>query len=171
MGPALNETGPLYAHWVDVTLRDGPFIPGVCGRRPPRLEDAGPDLLAHPRHLTWVSKGHPSLDAAKLFVRREATWEAHEVLEALWHACGRVGPVADVVKACIKLCAADVKTQQGRVDGRQTHAAGARRLTSRILMVPSANIGCVGGIDVLQLQAQANAMLNDVAIRFNRLPV
>ncbi|HEX5103310.1 MAG TPA: DUF309 domain-containing protein, partial [Pirellulaceae bacterium] len=33
-------------------------------------------------------------------------WEAHEAWEALWHACGRKGPTADLLKGLIKLAAA-----------------------------------------------------------------
>ena len=36
-------------------------------------------------------------------------WEAHDVWEGLWHAYGRHGLAADVVKALIKLAAAGVK--------------------------------------------------------------
>src|SRR5947209_5417022 len=43
-------------------------------------------------------------------------WEAHEAWEALWHAHGRSGATADVLKALIKLAAAGLKVRQ-----RQTH--------------------------------------------------
>ncbi len=42
-------------------------------------------------------------------------WEAHEVWEGLWHAYGRRGVLADVVKALIKLAAAGVKVREGQV--------------------------------------------------------
>src|SRR6185295_8264016 len=36
-------------------------------------------------------------------------WEAHEVWESLWVACGRRGATADFLKGLIKLAAAGVK--------------------------------------------------------------
>lgn len=52
-------------------------------------------------------------------------WEAHECWEALWHAHGRRGPTADVLKALIKLAAAGVKAREGRPGGVATHARRA----------------------------------------------
>jgi predicted metal-dependent hydrolase len=52
-------------------------------------------------------------------------WEAHEVWEALWHAHGRRGPAADVLKGLIKLAAAGVKVRQGQPHGVVTHARRA----------------------------------------------
>ncbi len=55
-------------------------------------------------------------------------WEAHEVWEGLWHAEGRRGPTADVLKALIKLAAAGVKVREGRENGVRTHAGRAALL-------------------------------------------
>lgn len=55
-------------------------------------------------------------------------WEAHEVWEGLWHACGRRGRLADFLKALIHLAAAGVKAREGRPNGVQKHAARAREL-------------------------------------------
>ncbi len=55
-------------------------------------------------------------------------WEAHEVWEALWHAAGRRGPVADFLKGLIKLAAAGVKSLEGSMIGRQRHARRAAEL-------------------------------------------
>ncbi|MBY0231059.1 MAG: DUF309 domain-containing protein [Gemmataceae bacterium] len=55
-------------------------------------------------------------------------WEAHEAWEACWHAVGRVGPVADVLKGLIRLAACGVKAREGRADGVTSHAAAAARL-------------------------------------------
>ena len=52
-------------------------------------------------------------------------WEAHEVWEELWHAEGRRGPTADVLKALIKLAAAGVKVREGRENGVRTHCRRA----------------------------------------------
>jgi predicted metal-dependent hydrolase len=65
-------------------------------------------------------------------------WEAHEVWEALWHAHGRRGVTADLLKALIKLAAAGVKVREGQEHGVRTHArraadllAGARQQAGR----------------------------------------
>ena len=44
-------------------------------------------------------------------------WEVHEVWEGLWHAYGRRGVLADVIKALIKLAAAGVKVREGQEHG------------------------------------------------------
>jgi uncharacterized protein len=55
-------------------------------------------------------------------------WEAHEAWESLWHACGRTGPVADLLKGLIKLAAAGVKSREGRPAGVKQHASRAVEL-------------------------------------------
>ncbi len=55
-------------------------------------------------------------------------WEAHEAWEACWHAVGRTGVVADVLKGLIRLAACGVKAREGRRDGVVSHAAAAARL-------------------------------------------
>ncbi|MBX6311564.1 MAG: DUF309 domain-containing protein [Isosphaeraceae bacterium] len=52
-------------------------------------------------------------------------WEAHEAWEALWHALGRRGPTADLLKGLIKLAAAGVKIRERRPRGASTHARRA----------------------------------------------
>jgi predicted metal-dependent hydrolase len=52
-------------------------------------------------------------------------WEAHEEWEGLWHAHGRRGPMADLLKGLIKLAAAGVKVRQGQKHGIVTHATRA----------------------------------------------
>jgi hypothetical protein len=52
-------------------------------------------------------------------------WEAHESWEALWHAHGRRGPTADLLKGLIKLAAAGVKVRQRQRHGVVTHARRA----------------------------------------------
>jgi predicted metal-dependent hydrolase len=65
-------------------------------------------------------------------------WEAHEVWEALWHAHGRSGPVADVLKGLIKLAAAGVKVRERQPRGVTTHArrAGALFESARTVRGP-----------------------------------
>lgn len=55
-------------------------------------------------------------------------WEAHEAWEAVWHAAGRSGPVACLVKGLIKLAAAGVKTREGSRIGRRRHCHRAADL-------------------------------------------
>src|SRR5581483_4448923 len=55
-------------------------------------------------------------------------WEAHEQFEALWHAAGRSGVVADFLKGLIQLAATGVKHLEGRPVGVTSHAARAAEL-------------------------------------------
>jgi hypothetical protein len=52
-------------------------------------------------------------------------WEAHEAWEALWHAAGRRGATADVLRGLIKLAAAGIKVRERREPGVKTHARRA----------------------------------------------
>jgi len=52
-------------------------------------------------------------------------WEAHEAWEALWHAAGRRGPTADILRGLIKLAAAGIKVRERREGGVRTHARRA----------------------------------------------
>jgi len=55
-------------------------------------------------------------------------WEAHEAWEAVWHAVGRRGRVADFFKGLIKLAAAGVKAREGKPQGLRRHAERAEEL-------------------------------------------
>src|SRR5260370_8110055 len=55
-------------------------------------------------------------------------WEAHEVWEGLWHACGRSGPTASFLKGLIKLAAAGVKVRAGKPQGVKSTALRAAEL-------------------------------------------
>jgi hypothetical protein len=55
-------------------------------------------------------------------------WEAHEVWESLWHACGRKGTTADFLKGLIQLAAAGVKVRQGQPKGVHSHSRRAADL-------------------------------------------
>jgi len=55
-------------------------------------------------------------------------WEAHEVWEGLWNACGRSGITAGFLKGLIKLAAAGVKFRQGVIKGVHTHSERAAAL-------------------------------------------
>jgi molybdopterin-guanine dinucleotide biosynthesis protein A len=58
-------------------------------------------------------------------------WEAHEAWEGLWHALGRSGPRADLVKGLIKLAAAGVKLREHNYEGLQRHLARAEELITQ----------------------------------------
>jgi predicted metal-dependent hydrolase len=55
-------------------------------------------------------------------------WEAHEVWEGLWHACGRSGQTGRFLKGLIHLAAAGVKVRQGIPQGVKSHARRAAEL-------------------------------------------
>jgi uncharacterized protein len=61
-------------------------------------------------------------------------WEAHEAWEALWHACGRQGLLADFFKGLIQLAVAGVKVREGKVEGVRSHAARAAVLFQQVAM-------------------------------------
>lgn len=52
-------------------------------------------------------------------------WEAHTAWESLWHAAGREGPTADLLKALIRIAAAGVKARQAMPGGVRTHMSQA----------------------------------------------
>ncbi len=82
-------------------------------------------------------------------------WEAHEVWESLWHAANRTGPIADFLKALIKLAAAGVKVREGNAVGVTAHARRAEQLFRQVAQAHSADsrwIGC----DLKNLIAFAN---------------
>ena len=66
-------------------------------------------------------------------------WEAHEAWEALWHAHGRQGATATVLKGLIKLAAAGVKIREGRPVGARTHAARAAEHFAEALSIDGRN--------------------------------
>ena len=61
-------------------------------------------------------------------------WEAHEQWEAIWHAEGRQGTVADFLKCLIKLAAAGVKHREGKPVGVQRHLTRARALLASVCL-------------------------------------
>jgi uncharacterized protein len=73
----------------------------------------------------------PYLRALDLF-HHGYYWEAHEAWEALWHACGRRGDLADFFKGLIQLAVAGVKLRQGRPEGVRSHAERAAELFQKI---------------------------------------
>jgi hypothetical protein len=114
---------------------DVPFPPYtyVPGRAPhPQSDPAGHSfgrLEAKPPPITaddWP-QSVAYLHAVDLF-NHGYYWEAHEAWESLWHAAGRRGPIADLLKGLIKLAAAGVKSREGRSAGVKSHARRAAEL-------------------------------------------
>lgn len=67
-------------------------------------------------------------------------WEAHECWEGLWHAAGRTGPVAVLLKGLIKLAAAGVKAREGNSTGVQRHARRAADLLEQAAVDANARV-------------------------------
>jgi hypothetical protein len=80
-------------------------------------------------------------------------WEAHEAWEHLWHAAGRSGELADLLKALIQLAVAGVKVREGRPDGARSHAKRAAELFA---LVRDGR-----GVDVSALEARALAIASN----------
>ncbi|WP_169980807.1 DUF309 domain-containing protein [Tautonia rosea] len=85
-------------------------------------------------------------------------WEAHEAWEALWHAHHRRGPIADVLKALIKLAAAGVKVRQGQPRGVSTHALRAAELLEAVVAL---GFPCLLGLDLPSLAILARRLAAD----------
>ena len=60
-------------------------------------------------------------------------WEAHEAWESLWHAHGRRGPTADLLKALIRFAASGVKVRERQPRGAIIHAREAARLFEAVM--------------------------------------
>ena len=80
-------------------------------------------------------------------------WESHEAWEAVWHACNRTGPMADLLKALIKLAAAGVKARENRPEGIRRHTRRAIELLKSV--VSRLETGKVLGLDLRRLELDA----------------
>lgn len=117
-------------------------IPGVT-RHPIRdpaghsyeAPDASPVNLPPAEHvpLTWAElPDHPEFQWAVRLFHAGYYWESHEAWEALWHAAGRTGDVADFLKGLIKLAAAGVKLREHNFVGVDRHGRRALELFTEI---------------------------------------
>ncbi len=88
-------------------------------------------------------------------------WEAHEAWEALWHAYGRSGPVADALKGLIHLAAAGVKRREGRPRGVTDHARRAAELFRSVAAARGAEEGLFLGLPLAGLIELAEAIRRD----------
>ena len=94
-------------------------------------------------------------------------WEAHEVWEAVWNACGRRGKTADFVKGLIKLAAAGVKAREGRAAGVRTHADRAAALFEKILAASDAQ-PTFFGLGLATLGDEARRLATDADLLVER---
>ncbi len=85
-------------------------------------------------------------------------WEAHEAWESLWHAEGRRGATADLLKGLIKLAAAGVKVREGQEHGVCIHA---RRAAECFAASREAGGGHQLGLDVDRWIERALAIADD----------
>lgn len=103
----------------DESLPEYAFVPGGAWPRPSeRSSPARP--LNDP-----TGEGRKALVLGGRLFNAGYYWEAHEVWESLWHAERRQGPVADLLKAIIKLAAAGVKVREKQPHGVAVHALRA----------------------------------------------
>jgi hypothetical protein len=84
-------------------------------------------------------------------------WEAHELWESLWHACGRRGTLAAFFKGLIQLAVVGVKARQGRIEGVLAHARRARELFEEVAAARDGD-QCMG-MRLTDLIARANQIL------------
>lgn len=118
--------------------------------RPPREPDPGP--LAPLDPARWRAS-REYLRGVDLF-NHGYYWEAHEAWEGLWHAAGRRGPVAELLKGLIKLAAAGVKARQRMPEGVKIHCKDAAR---HLRAVQAASPpGRFAGLDLEELARHAD---------------
>jgi uncharacterized protein len=130
--PALSEARPRFVP--DAPLPPYTYVPGrfphpvsdpaghLYGKPPERPPSPDPDCWRESRAYLY---------GVDLF-NFGYYWEAHEVWEGLWHACGRTGPTADFFRGLIKLAAAGVKVRQGIPAGVASHAVRAAAAFRRV---------------------------------------
>jgi predicted metal-dependent hydrolase len=105
------------------------YTPGVTPH--PISDPAGHSYGHRPDAVTLDAKrlfeSPPFRRGVQLF-RNGYYWEAHEEWESVWHAVGRRGADADLLKGLIRLAAAGVKAREGNSDGVMRHARRAAEL-------------------------------------------
>lgn len=84
-------------------------------------------------------------------------WEAHEAWEAVWHACNRTGPLANMLKVLIKFAAAGVKARENRPEGIRRHTSRAGEL---LKLLSTLNADKVLGMDLQRLVQDAEKIGN-----------
>ena len=135
----------------DLPLPPYAYVPGLFPHpiSDPQGHSHGqqPAPVEPPRPDAWT-ECIPYLRGLDLF-NHGYYWEAHEAWEALWHACGRSGPMADFFKGLIQLAVTGVKLRQGHAEGARWHARRAEELLA------SLSEPCLFGLEVKHLVACA----------------
>lgn len=86
-------------------------------------------------------------------------WESHVWWEGLWHAHGRQGPVADLLKGLIRYAAAGVKAKAGRAEGVRDHAFAAAGLFDAVAEAGPR----MAGLDLATVAAHARLVVREAA--------
>jgi uncharacterized protein len=133
----------------DVPLPPYGFVPGLSPH--PVSDPAGHSFGRHD------DLPHESLFARGVDLFNHGYyWEAHEAWETLWHAAGRTGPTADLLKGLIRLAACGVKARERRPAGVASHAAGAAALFRR---AAEAQPDHILGLDPVELERLARSVM------------
>ena len=93
------------------------YVPGITPRRGTSLEGESPARLFRL--------------GADLF-NHGFYWESHEAWEAVWHAEGRAGDRAILIRGLIHLAACGVKARQGSLHGTMAHAKKSWMLLKQV---------------------------------------
>ncbi len=88
-------------------------------------------------------------------------WESHVYFEALWNVSQRKGPIADFLKALIKLCAAGIKVKTKEESGVIGHAQRARELF--IHLGRDLSDKHFGGLSLLNLISQSEDIMENAS--------
>ncbi len=144
-----DEPLPPYAH--------------VPGRTPHPVSDpAGHSHAAPPRQFVAPDPQRWAQSRAFLYgidlFNHGYPWEAHEVWEGLWQACGRVGVTADFLKGLIHLAAAGVKARAGVPEGVRSHGRRARELFERVAGQLRPGQERYFGLDLAELMGGAGSL-------------
>ncbi len=119
------------------------YIPGQTAH--PRSDPAGHSYGRPDPHVAAFESENWRASQEYLFgidlFNAQFFWESHEQWEALWHAVGRRGDVAEFLKGLIKLAAANVKRLEGNSAGVRRHATRAEQLFDKLLMSQSSMAG------------------------------
>lgn len=158
----LTRFAAMQARLTDVPFPAYTYVPGKSPH--PVREPSGHSFgLAEPKVECFDAEDWSSCQAFLFGIdlfNAGFYWEAHEQWEAVWHAAGRRGAVADVLKGLIKLAAAGVKRLEGRPVGVQRHAARATEL----FLVASQHGARLCGFALSDL-VKASRQLQDTAAR------
>ncbi|MGH7563985.1 MAG: DUF309 domain-containing protein [Gemmatimonadota bacterium] len=160
----IQEPSPPDPSWPRYSSRSVPsyrFVPGLNPH--PHRDPAGHSYGEPVSALApWSPEGWRSLEPWLYGVdlyNFAYWWEAHEVLEQLWHAAGRTSPHARFVQGIIHVSAANLNLHRGNL-------AASRRQAHRGIQRLSGKAGQIWmGIDVDDFIGQVEDYVTDRASR------